>query len=134
MDSSHQPKNSNTSGKKKVQPLSEEEQWELSQIRQFKSRLNAKPIGSVMRKLMTQRGYGQTQAAEQLAEYWPLAAGEVLAVQTRPGNVSRGILTVHVTDSVAMQELNFVKKQIIARLQKELPEMKISGIRGRISN
>lgn len=109
-----------------------EEQWNLSQIRPRPSRLNAKPIGSVVRRLMAQSGYGQTQANEQLASHWKHAVGETLASLTRPGKISRGILLVHAADSATMQELVFQKRQIVSALQRAMPESKLTDIRARI--
>ena len=114
--------------------ISEEEEWQLSQIRQFKSRLNAKSISSVVQTLMTQRGYGETQAAEKLQTAWQDAVGEPLGPQTRPGKVTRGVLTVHVDSNATMQELYFMKSKIIATLKQSVPEMNIKDLRTRISS
>ena len=107
----------------------EEDERFLAGIKQMPSRLNPKPIGSVMRKLMTQRGYGQTAANEALDEQWKLAVGEELAACTRPGNVSRGILRVHTSNPVAAQEIQFMKRKILQRMNKELPDMNIKDVR-----
>ena len=81
---------------------------------------------------MSQKGYGQTQAADLLAKSWAVAVGADLAEISRPGNISRGVLLVHVEDSASMQEIYFQKKQIVAALQREVPAMKINDIRPRI--
>ncbi len=115
------------------EPTDEElEAWNLSQIRQRSSNLHAKPISSVMRKLMSQRGYAAIQATSELSERWKEIVGEVLAQLTCPGNVSRGTLQVIVSDSGAMQELSFRKKQILAALKSKLPEAKIEDLRFRV--
>ncbi len=115
------------------EPTDEEiEAWNLSQIKQRSSNLHAKTIGSVMRKLMTQRGYAAIQATNELQERWKEIVGEVLAGMTCPGNVSRGTLQVIVSDSGAMQELSFRKKQILAALKAKLPEAKVEDLRFRV--
>ena len=48
--------------------LTPEEAQDLASIRQRPSRLRAKSIGSVMQRLMTQRGYGQTKLVDALQE------------------------------------------------------------------
>ncbi|MCA9133767.1 MAG: DUF721 domain-containing protein, partial [Planctomycetales bacterium] len=90
------------------EPTAEQrEAWDLAQIRQRRSHLHAKPIGSVVRRLMASTGYGETQAVEQLRQQWNAAVGEQLAGMTRPGNVARGVLYVYVSNSAVMQELHF---------------------------
>ncbi len=117
----------------RLEPTEEEiEAWNLSQIQQRRSNLHAKPIATVMRKLMAQRGYAAIQATSELHEKWSEIVGEVLAKMTCPGNVSRGTLQVVVSDSGAMQELSFRKKQILAALKSKLPEAKIEDLRFRV--
>ena len=110
----------------------QEDAWHLSQIRQRRSRLNAKPIGSVIRTLMARKGYGQTQAADELQARWQEAAGQVLGSHSRAGNVSRGVLQVFVADSSALQELHLCKKQVLAALQAAMPHANIRDFRARV--
>lgn len=117
----------------RLEPTEEEiEAWNLAQIHQRRSNLHAKPIASIMRKLMAQRGYAAIQATSELHEKWSEIVGDVLAKLTCPGNVSRGALQVVVSDSGAMQELSFRKKQILAALRSKLPEAKIEDLRFRV--
>ncbi len=94
----------------------EREAWDLAQIRQRKSRLIAKPIGNVIRGLLSSTGYAETQAAALLQQQWEAAVGAELSAVSRPGNVTRGVLQVYAASSPAMQELHFRKKQILAGL------------------
>lgn len=110
----------------------EQERAMLSNIRTRPSRLNAKPIGSVMRRLMSQRGYGQTAAVEALHQHWQQAVGETLGGLTRPGNISRGVLQVFAANSTAIQELAFVKRQVLRALNQQAPQLKIRDIKARI--
>lgn len=115
-----------------MSPEEQEEAWNLSQIRQQRSRLNAKPIGSMIRTLMARNGYGQTQAAEALEEQWRVAAGPTLAGASRPGTISRGVLQVLVSNSSALQELHMCKKQILQSLTAAMPQAGIRDLRGRV--
>lgn len=117
---------------KRVEGLGEDELWDLQSIRQRPTRLNAKPIRQVMRKLMNQRGYGQTQAHESLQQHWPQAVGDELGAMTRPGNINRGVLTVYAESSIAAQELNFMKKQILTSLAAAFPQVRIVDLRTRV--
>ena len=110
-----------------------DDEWYLSNIKQRPSRLEVKKIGSVVRQLMSRSGYGQVQANEELQTQWERAAGEVLAGRTRPGNISKGVLTVHVADSSSLQELAMCKRQILLTLQQNYPQANIKDLRGRVS-
>lgn len=112
----------------------EEEEWNLAQIKQRKSRLHAKKIGSVVRRLMSQSGYGQVQANEQLLNAWSDAVGSTLSPLTRPGKISRGVLSVLVANSATAQELAFQKRQVISRLAKTLPSAQIRDIKPRVGD
>ena len=119
--------------KHKHASLSDEDQWNLSQIRQRPSRIQAKSIGSVVRRLMSQSGYGQTQQHADLKDVWSAAVGETLAKLTQPGNISRGLLQIHAANSTAAQELMFQKPQVLAQLKTELPQLGIRDMKIRVS-
>ncbi len=52
-----------------MEPTPEErEQWDLQQIKQSHSRLFARPIGSVMRKLLSSKSYGAIQSSKSLSD------------------------------------------------------------------
>lgn len=114
-------------------PESRKEAWDLAQIRQRPTRLNVNKIGASVRRLMTRSGYGQTQAVEQLQRVWAESVGAALAARSRPGNISRGILNVHVADSPTMQEIYFCKRSLITKLQAAMPEVQIKDIRTRVT-
>lgn len=116
-----------------MSPINDDDANYLAGIKQRPTRLNAKRIGSVVRQLMARSGYGQVQAAEELQTQWEIAAGPMLARTTRAGNIARGVLTVHVSDSSSLQELAMCKRQILATLSKNYPEANIKDIRGRVS-
>ncbi|HBE68219.1 MAG TPA: DUF721 domain-containing protein, partial [Planctomycetaceae bacterium] len=87
-----------------------------------------------VRQLMMRSGYGQTEAAENLQQVWASAVGPQLAERSRPGNISRGILTVHVADSPTMQEISFSKRAILKKLVAAIPEANLKDIRTRITH
>lgn len=109
-----------------MEPTPEErERWELQQIKQSHSRFYARPIGSVMRRLLNSKNYGAIQSSQNLQDVWPQIVGEKLVAATRLGKISRGALLIEANSSQALQELHFQKATILKRLQAELPEQKI---------
>lgn len=110
----------------------EREEAELQQIRQQSSPYQAKHIGRSIRQIMARTGLGQTQSAMEVAQAWAQAAGPQLASVSRPGTLSRGALVVYVKDSSAMQELQLCQRQMLAELQRVLPQAGIRSIRCRL--
>ncbi len=91
-----------------------------------------KRIADVVAELITTRGYGRIEGNRQLDAAWTAAAGERFARSSRPGKLRRGKLEVTVEGSTTMQELNYEKRNILARLQAELPDAGIRDIRFRL--
>lgn len=117
------------------EPTEEElEAWNLAQIKQRPSRLQAKSIRSVMRRLMSQRDYAAIQATASLQDVWSAIVGQPLANATRPGKLSRGTLHVAVSNSGAIQELHFRKRDILSALRAQLPESKIEDLKFRVES
>ena len=92
----------------------------------------AKKIGTLVRKLMVSRGISDEQSAMMTQEQWKIAAGPSLAQYTTPGNISRGILYVAVSDNLVLQELHFSKQKILSSLKAALPDFKIRDLKFRI--
>lgn len=111
----------------------EREQWDLAQIKQSNSRLFARPISTVMRKLLAEKGYGAVEASQSLVDAWPALVGDQLAAATRVGKVAKGVLLVEVNSSLALQEVHFQKSAILKTLQSKLPAHKITDVRFRIA-
>jgi len=60
--------------------------------------------------------------------------GEELGTGFQVGNLRQGVLHVYAADSVTMQELNFRKRGILKRMQRELPDNKITDLRFRVQS
>lgn len=115
------------------EPTAEQiEAWNLAQIHQRRSRLTAKPIGSMVRRLIESSGYAETQSAALLQDQWEKTVGETLAKLSRPGGLSKGVLLVVVANSATMQELHFRKKQVLADLRSHAHGSKITDLKIRV--
>ena len=110
----------------------EREQWDLAQIKQGNSRIFARPISSVMRRLLAEKGYGAIESAQELLDAWPVIVGERLAKLTRPGRVAKGVMLVEVANSQALQEIHFEKTKILKAIQRDLPAHKVTDLRFRV--
>ncbi|HEX8984709.1 MAG TPA: DUF721 domain-containing protein [Bryobacteraceae bacterium] len=70
--------------------------------------------GNVLRKL----GLGAAEAYEDLARAaWPRAVGKRIAARTRPVGYADGCLVIEVDDTVWLEHLRTMRRQILPRLQ-----------------
>jgi len=106
------------------------ERQRATQQRRFFAR-RPKRIGNVIAQVVQQRGYAQISAANERDEAWLTAVGDV-ASATRVGNQRRGMLEIHVANSLLMQELTFRKEELITKLQTALPKAGIKQLKFRV--
>ena len=92
----------------------------------------AKTIGSVMGQLLAKKGYGQVQAAKSCASAWQEALGSRFQKDTQCGSIRRGVLEVTVRNSLIVQELTFMKIQLVKELARLAPEQKITGFKFKV--
>jgi predicted nucleic acid-binding Zn ribbon protein len=64
-----------------------------------------------------------------LWERWAEIAGAAIIEHARPERWQRGTLVIMVENSAWMQELSFLKDQMIERVRAIFPETKITGVR-----
>lgn len=89
-------------------------------------------IGDILSQLMARRGFARVQSAAAYDDAWKRAAGEMLAQYTRVGQLKRGKLEITVTNSVLVQELQFQKGDLLAALNRILPDQGIKDLRFRV--
>ncbi len=88
---------------------------------------------NLLSQLMARKGYGQQKSNNELQEVWERIA-QPLKDFTRTGVVRRGVLEIFVVSPAITQQLEFQKKQLLAELNRQLPQNKIREIRFRIGN
>ncbi|MCJ7773806.1 MAG: DUF721 domain-containing protein, partial [Desulfobacterales bacterium] len=80
-------------------------------------------------------GKYRLEADQDLTKLWDLwedAVGQTIAENTRPAAFKGKILVVYVSSSTWMQQLQFLKKDIIANVNKALGKELIEEIKFRI--
>lgn len=68
----------------------------------------------------------------ELWERWAEAVGPAVAENARPAAVKGRVLTVNVASSAWMQQLQFLKADLIAKLNRALGEERVADIRFRV--
>ena len=120
-----------------MQEPTRDEQAELEALNEQQLARQRRPRGpttarEAVGRLMARRGYGQTKGRNQLSSLWQQACGELLAAHTRAGNLSRGVLTVFVSNSMVLQELTIQQRQLVERLRELDPETAVRSLRLRV--
>ncbi|ADB15727.1 protein of unknown function DUF721 [Pirellula staleyi DSM 6068] len=91
-----------------------------------------KAMGDVMSQLLARRGYARMITATSEQEAWELVAGEKMATVTKLGSCRRGVLEIVVASSMVLQELTFLKADLLSRLQQALPDAKIRDLKFKV--
>lgn len=94
----------------------------------------AQAIKNVLGQLLAKRGYAQVQTASSCEAAWREAVGSRFQKDSRPGGVRRGVLEVTVRNSSIVQELTFVKVQLIKKLTSLVPDQKIKDLKFRVGS
>jgi predicted nucleic acid-binding Zn ribbon protein len=116
-----------------VLPQDDDERNLLADYRRKQVRIPPpRQVRDVMSQLLAKRGYAQVQTAAACDSAWREAVGEKLAGDTRPGNIRRGVLEVLVRNSVALQELSFIKAKVVRTLKQLIPEQQIRDVKFRV--
>ncbi|MEM9828103.1 MAG: DUF721 domain-containing protein [Planctomycetota bacterium] len=92
-------------------------------------------IGNLVGQLVASRGYASVMTDAAMLESVLAALGPSHSAPdagtVRVGRLRAGVLQIHVGDSVMLQELNFQKRSILRRLQKDFPDQ-VHDLRFRI--
>jgi predicted nucleic acid-binding Zn ribbon protein len=90
------------------------------------------PLGEILSRVFTARGWGRKQDRLRLEQAWAAAAGPEHAAHTRVNGLRRGVLEVEVTGAVLMQELaHYHKRKLLERLRERLPGTTLTDLRFR---
>ena len=89
-------------------------------------------LGSVIEKIMQSGIRKQDAPLLQVWELWDRAVGEIIAENARPAAFKGKILLVHVNSSPWLHQLSFLKKDILARINRELGQDLVDEIKFKI--
>lgn len=88
----------------------------------------------ILGHLMSRRGYGQTETANELQATWNEIVGPQWKTKTKVGTIRLGVLEILVSSSVVNQQLGFKKKQLLSELQTRLPKNNLKDLRFKLGN
>lgn len=90
------------------------------------------PVGEILSRLFTARGWGRRQERLRLEEAWATAAGPDVAEHTQVVRLRKNVLEVVVDNAVLLQELaQFDKRRLLGELQNRLSSAAVTDLRFR---
>ncbi|MBF0241147.1 MAG: DUF721 domain-containing protein [Desulfamplus sp.] len=87
-------------------------------------------LDSILKNIRPSSDIGMTT----IWQIWSTTVGDAIAKETKPGAFKDGNLIVHVSSSVWMQQLKYLKKDIIDKLNKYLNANMVRDIIFKIGN
>lgn len=89
-------------------------------------------IGSLLQETLERLCPGGDKALLEICRCWEDLVGPAIAANARPAGLKDQLLLVDVASSVWMQQLQFLKAEMIARINAGLPGAGIEKIRFRV--
>jgi len=86
-------------------------------------------LGEVLENFLKRSGLDRRIREQKILNSWDRAVGEAIAERTQPVSVKNRVLRVKVTNSVWMQELQFMKDLIIKKLHEQIGENLLQDLR-----
>lgn len=97
-------------------------------MRKRSRQMKPEQLGEILRKIIKKKNIPAAGADRRLLDLWRRAVGPQIAAQTLPDNMKRGTLFVRVSSSVWMHQLQFLKEEILARLNGLSEKVEIKGL------
>ena len=85
-------------------------------------------IGEILRKILKKKNIPSGGTDRRLLDIWRRAVGPQIAAQTYPDNMKRGTLFVRVSSPVWMHQLQFLKEEILARINELSENSEVKGL------
>ena len=76
------------------------------------------PLGEILSSAFKKRGMAIRLEENTLFKLWPQAVGQQIALQTQPDRIHAGTLFVRTTSSVWVQQLHFMKEDILQKINQ----------------
>jgi len=90
------------------------------------------PVGDILRDTLAQWNQGAGQPITQVWNLWDTTVGEAIAANAQPFRLKNRILIVHVTASTWTQQLQYLKAEIIAGLNRAAGTTLVTDIKFKI--
>jgi hypothetical protein len=86
-------------------------------------------LGSALGAFLRERHLATPLQIFRVRAVWPSVVGPQVAARSEPLSLRRALLTVAVADSAWLQELSFLRGELLTRLRERLPDVELKEIR-----
>ena len=100
--------------------------------RSKKESRNFVPIGQVIGDILNQSRMKTDTSLIRVWDIWEQAVGRAIAANTRPAAFKGDLLIVHATSSSWLQQLRFLKADILSKVNQHLGQAKVKDIKFKI--
>ena len=90
------------------------------------------PLGQVLTSILEQCRSKNGGGISYIARVWQKTVGAPIADNAKPYAMKGSLLLVHVSSSVWMHQLQFLKNELLDRLNRELKEGRVADIKFKI--
>ncbi len=87
------------------------------------------PIAQILGKTAQKRGWSYKLRQHQIWNSWDSLVGPAMAKHAQPAKWWKKTLLIRVSNSTWLQELSYMKKNLLKKIQAALPNVKIEDIR-----
>ena len=98
-------------------------------MRKKKNQSRLQSIGEILFSSFKGKGVAAKIEENSLIKLWPKAVGQQIVLQTQPDCLKNGTLFVKTTSSVWVQQLHFMKEEILQKLNELAGKIAVKDIR-----
>ena len=91
-------------------------------------------VDSILERVFSGLNLGIRVKQYQIWDVWDSVVGKPIAKQTQPKQIRNMILWVHVSSSTWMQQLEFMKQDIVNKLNERIGDRVVNDIRFQIGD
>lgn len=98
-------------------------------MRKKKTQSRLQSIGEILFSSFKGKGVAAKIEENSLIKLWPKAVGQQIVLQTQPDCFKNGTLFVKTTSSIWVQQLHFIKEEILQKLNELAGKIAVKDIR-----
>jgi hypothetical protein len=103
-------------------------------MRRRTKRVKPEILGEILQKILKSRNIPHTSTDRYLLNTWRRAVGPQIAAQTHPDTVKRGTLFVRVSAPIWLHQLQFMKEEILGKINEIYGKEEVLGLFFRIGD
>ena len=97
-------------------------------MRSRTKRVKPEILGEILQKILKKRNIPHTSTDRYLLNIWRRAVGPQIAAQTHPDTLKRGTLFVRVSAPVWLHQLQFMKEEILGKINELSGKEEVRGL------